>query len=256
MPLKLDCPRCQQTMAVPTQKAGGYVQCPRCASRVWVPDAEGDASSVAGPTAVAPASHPPQPKQASQAPSQAVLPVAPAAPTPPRLQKTARFIVAESAPSPIKPAADGKLPELKLDDGEPDANAAKQNRTAVNPLVLLAALSLSLTFSVMLVFVDFGGRGDNYEKKAAARYEIEKDYFSDIRASALDKTKRLEPHQLLLSEAQQAHARNDEKAERAIYGKVLSMLRSERGTFQKGLTGSSQRDKRLEELITTLLRED
>ena len=253
MPLKLDCPRCKQTMAVPTQKAGGYVQCPRCQGRVWVPDGEHEAPAGPATSSGASATRAPQ----APPPAPPFTATAPVVPTPPALRKTARFIAAESAQSPIKPAADGKLPELKLDDGQPDANAGQQNRTAVNPLVLLAALSLSVTFSVMLVFVDFGdSRGVNYERKAAARYNVEKDYFPDIRESALDRTKRLEPYQVLLSEAQQAHARNDEKVERAAYGKVLSMLRSERGAFQKGLTGSAQRDKRLEELITTLLSED
>lgn len=37
MPIKIDCPRCKTALAVPSKKAGGYVNCPSCSGRFWVP---------------------------------------------------------------------------------------------------------------------------------------------------------------------------------------------------------------------------
>jgi len=87
------------------------------------------------------------------------------------------------------------------------------------------------------------------QQKKHARQTIEDTYFG---SGNLD-NKDLAPYQALLREAQRAHARGDVKTEREHYRKVLDMLREERGTHEKGLTGSRSRDKDLEEAISVLL---
>ena len=39
MAIKFDCPRCRNSLLVPGEKAGSYVNCPRCGGRFWVPKA-------------------------------------------------------------------------------------------------------------------------------------------------------------------------------------------------------------------------
>jgi hypothetical protein len=41
-----------------------------------------------------------------------------------------------------------------------------------------------------------------------------------------------------------------------LYNRVLDLLRGERDRFQRGLTGSRERDKILEQQIVILLRDD
>jgi hypothetical protein len=173
-----------------------------------------------------------------------------------KAKKVARFISAEMSQSPIKPTADGKLPELKLNDGQASASTETKSAT-VSPLVLMAVLSVGVALSVMAVFMDFGpAQGTHLREKAEARAFIEKNYFPDLREMALDPKRKPEPYQSWLQDARQAHERLDRKTERAFYLKVLDRLHQERGSFQKGLTGSMQRDKELEERIIILLGED
>ena len=165
-------------------------------------------------------------------------------------RKTARFIAAESAQSGLKLAEDGKLPELRLK--EPGEKSAKQaGPGGVNPALLFGAIAFSVIASVALVFLpsESTDEGKGAEKQQA-RKEIEENYFA-----GMDKEARLEPYQILLREAPLARSRGDFKQERRSYRKVLDMLRTERGKFDKGLTGSPARDETLEKLITTLLSE-
>lgn len=317
MPIKLECPRCKQSLAVPKKKAGGYVNCPRCKGRLWVPaDAVHLAPSVdlpaapnpsgasgvtpasespagfppgpgstfgGGPVAVpptssvsmrnmpsagaplppasgfasAPSSLSPRGSSVSHPPG---YPAAGALPTaswassdaypapPPREKKVARLITAETAESTVKPAADGKLPELQLMEGE-KAEKAEAKGTTVHPLVLVGVLCMSVAMSIMIVLVQPGtSDSGNTKKKVEARRSIESDYFSnfDIRSP-------LARYQLLLRDAQQCHVRGDRRGERDCYRQVLDLLKAERGPFEKGLTGSRERDRKLEEHITTLL---
>jgi hypothetical protein len=163
-------------------------------------------------------------------------------------RRTARFIAAESAQSGLKLAEDGKLPELRLK--EPGEKSVKQvGSGGMNPVLLFGAILFSVIVSVVLVFLPTksANQGKGAEKQHARR-EIEENYFA-----GMDKEARLEPYQILLREAMLARSRGDFNKERRSYRKVLDMLRTERGKFDKGLTGSPKRDDHLEELITTLL---
>ena len=350
MPLKIDCPRCKQSLAVPTKLAGSYVTCPRCKGRLWVPAAgEGDlergdvlragatsspaaakagdstadgkpapadgsdgatpgvratagnggagggnsaagASAApaadrngAGPSwmpplasnlplgmravaaaapaapanpAAAPAARPgagrnvPAP---SPAPASSPAPAAPAAPMV-VAKKTARMISAEAAPSSLQRAADGKLPELRLDDGARTLQSDEKHK-AVSPLLLFAVLCLSAAFSMVAVMVDFEGPNPvRLREKNEARQKIELNYFPLVADQG--RAKPAEPYQRLLAEAARAHARGDRLTERRMYNRVLDLLRGERDRFQRGLTGSGERDKELERQIIILLGDD
>ena len=36
MPVKTQCPRCKQPLAVPSKLVGSYANCPRCQGRFWI----------------------------------------------------------------------------------------------------------------------------------------------------------------------------------------------------------------------------
>ena len=315
MHIKLECPRCKQSLSVPKKKAGGYVQCPRCKGSLWVSEnlaesADGDrpdGSMMAESVTAAPPAPPPVAAAAGRTPS---IPLPPAAevsaasagmplpppppppspggsgampvvaiprpsgvgsgavtkfraaapPSPPAgsaaaaaaagapPRKTARFITAEASQSAVKLAADGKLPELHLQEGnQRDKSDAKSN--AVSPMLLLAALVVSVGMSMALVLMPSGSEDQvSLARRAVARQDIIDKYFSD-----LDPKKPLERYQIYLREAQAAYSRGDRASEVDRYRRVLDMLRREHGAFDKGLTGSPSRDKELEEQLTILL---
>lgn len=288
MPITLDCPRCKQSLAIPSKKAGSYVSCPRCNGRFWVPeDAPKDSgkASVAVPPGMA---VPPTASQAALPPGSAAGPgpsgplVNPAGgrtsmdwpasapllavpPTPPPVpsavpppappaahasKKVARFISTEASTSTLKLAEDGKLPELRLQ--EASATEAKKASSGMNPLVLAGLLAMSVALSIGLVFIDHQPQGQSLtEEKKHAWYEIEEKYFSHLDAAA-----PLQPYQVYLREARQAASRGDRRTEMDRYRKVLDLLRAERGGHERGLTGSRERDAKLQRHIITLMRED
>ncbi|MGQ9574043.1 MAG: hypothetical protein ACUVUC_01870 [Thermoguttaceae bacterium] len=156
----------------------------------------------------------------------------------------ARLILTEPAESTLKLADDGKLPELRL--REPGEGPVKQAGSAwINPLVLFGLLALSVAASVALVFAPSGRQGPTrlIAAQQAARKTIEERFFGD----------GTRPYEVLLREAHRAHQSGDLKRERLLYRQVFTMLQAERGPFDRGLTGSQERDRELRELITILL---
>ena len=165
MAIKLDCPRCKTRLHVPSKLADGYVHCPQCKGRVWVAR---ESAARPGPAAAAP----PPPEQSPPAPAAPASsvglverpatavaggapPDTPATavagrfadaappPAPARRKKVARFITAEAAQSTLQPAADGKLPDLRLEEGAAQQKPQSGQRS-MNPLVLLGVLSASV----------------------------------------------------------------------------------------------------------------
>ena len=105
--------------------------------------------------------------------------------------------------------------------------------------------------SMVLALSDFGEPSVSGDRlKAEMRRRIEDRYFG---SASLD-TRKLEPYQVLLREAQQAYTRGDQKTQRSNYRKVLDMLRAERGFEDKGLTGSRSSDEDLKEALSVLLK--
>jgi hypothetical protein len=171
-----------------------------------------------------------------------------AAGPPPVVKKRARFITADAAQSGLQLAADGKLPELHLQEGNKKEKAEGKS-SGVNPLVLMGVLCLSVAMSIFLVLYNFNQGGDSLQRtKDDARANI-REFYSDP-----DKKKPLEPYQILLREAERAHSRGDRPAEIKSYKRVLDLLRAERGPFEKGPTGSPKRDRELLDLIRILLK--
>jgi hypothetical protein len=380
MAIKLPCPRCKRALSVPNKKAGGYVQCPQCTGRLWVPkDAPADATHVdevvahgGGPPLSPPAGNSPAPVAPSavakgpvplpppaspdtlakvlapagspavatpspvpapgpvpstafgqrgptslsepgragpetagrHAPAQSVPQggrptvgqgavqtpwppaptAAPAAPTPaappvaakpvaapvvapgaigvppvpsvappvaqpqPAGRKVAHFISAEAAQSTLKLAADGKLPELHLEEGEKkEKNESKQR--SVNPVVLIVGLAVSVVMSILLAVSDLGPGGSAREQdKNAARRLIREKYYSDM-----ERGSPVKPYQQLLRDADVAHVRRDFDEERRLYREVLDLLHAEGRAPGEGVTGSPDRDRELERWISILL---
>jgi hypothetical protein len=247
-------------MAVPRKKAGSYVNCPSCGGRLWVPEdmPKQLSDSAVIPIAVPPVATPPSasPPGARQPPDNTIsmrdTPLGtppPTAPDTPRAdpRKVARFVTADAAQSTLKPAEDGKLPELHLNEGRKPESKQARSKT-IHPLILLGVLVMSVALSVLLVVVDTESRSTSTDAKAAARIRIQDHYFTGYGNQSI------EPYQQYLREAQRAHSRGDFRAERRLYRKVFDLLRAERGTFEKGLTGSRGRDDELKRLISILLR--
>lgn len=283
MPLKFTCPRCKTVLTLPQTVAGSYVKCGHCRGRVWVPESPGSggespagaglppgqpAAAVpgvpGGPPPAAPAAAPGA--QASAPMSQSPGP-APSAPPPapwtaagraiarpssggPAGRK-ARFVSAGTVDSRLQPAADGKLPGLRLQQDEPaEKRKEKSEGSSVHPLVLFCALCLSMLVSITMVVVDFDGpQTEHSREQAQARWTIEREYFSH-----LDPNEPLVEYQILLRDAHRAYARGDRQAECETYHRVLRLLRAERDRFA-GITGSPSSDRKLEELITVILQE-
>jgi hypothetical protein len=166
---------------------------------------------------------------------------------PPRPGRVARFITTEAAESTLRLAEDGKLPELHLrEPGE--APAKEASGRGMNPLVLFGLLSLSLVASVALLLMPAESNAPSKTReRMEAREVLQGEYYAEM-----DKTAHY-PYQVLLREAQRAHSRRDWKQERALYRKVLDLLRAEPHTPEKNLTGSPRRDEKLERQLTILL---
>jgi hypothetical protein len=228
MPIQIECPSCNTRLQVPSKLKGKYISCPQCKGQVWVDKV----SPSAPPVAERPAPAPP--------------------PAPAPRKKVARFIVAEASDSPLQPSADGRLPELQLDEGDAKGKRAAQ-AAPMNPWMLLSCLgTAAVLWAVLVLSLGQSEATPQSLLKDQKRQFIESEYFG----SGNIEDKNLAPYQLLLREAQRAHTRGDVKTERANYRKVLHMLRAERAPDERGLTGGSQRDRKLEEAIAVLLRGD
>ncbi len=164
-------------------------------------------------------------------------------------RKVARLISAETAQSVLQPAADGKLPDLRLQEAGEGRPAEAKSRS-VNPLLLYGALTLSAVMSLVLVLMDLGSPGqETSTEKDRARQQIELKFFGGG-ADPAD----LKPFQKYLRDAKQAHTDHNGKAEHDCYEKVLQMLRAERGPEERPLTGNPETDKELESRIETILQ--
>jgi hypothetical protein len=118
----------------------------------------------------------------------------------------------------------------------------------MNPLVLFGLLSLSFVACLALLFMPAESDAPRKTReRMEAREILQREYFAEM-----DKAAHY-PYQVLLREAQRAHSRRDWKQERALYRKVLDLLRAEPRTPEKNLTGSPRRDQDLERQLTILL---
>ena len=185
------------------------------------------------------------------------VPTAPPA-APPQARKVARLVSADAAQSTLKLAADGQLPHLQLQEDDKKDKGQGKSRS-IPPLVMILAwiLSVVLTVAIVMITSDDGSSSATTEEKKEAMAKIEEAVLRQSRAG------ELLPYQRLLREARQARARSDFKAERQYYKQVLDLLHTEtwgasatqasRNRLEKGITGSRDHDRELEQLILTVL---
>lgn len=152
----------------------------------------------------------------------------------------------------INLGADGRLPELVLQEGTKSENVAASPRTT-NPLVLVAVLSVSFGLSALMLLMDTETRRSESEQQAQARDELTLHYTQSIR--------RLEPYQEELRRALQFHNQGKYAEERRCYRIVLDLLHEEHRDNLKGLTGvhrglTPPSDEHLELLLSQLLSDN
>ncbi len=238
----MPCPSCQGDIDVPAKVAGSAAGGPNGANTVLLADEPGELQPAPATTELeAPAAATDESK-----PQSATRPKPVRATT--QSGKVAKFIAAGADRPVVQFAADGKLPELKLDEG-PEKSRTQEKSAGSNPLLLVFALIASLGLSGLMLFTDFEPGASNTDRTRQARSAIEQQFFGDT-------TKPLVPFQVLLREAQQAHSRGDRRAERETYQRVLELLRAEQRIGFSSVTGSQVEDKRLEELISELLNDN
>ncbi|MGO9107970.1 MAG: hypothetical protein ACLP9L_01945 [Thermoguttaceae bacterium] len=184
-------------------------------------------------------------------------PITPPA-APPQARKVARLVSADTAQSTLKLAADGQLPYLQLQEGDKKDKGQGKSRS-IPPVVMILAwiVSVVLTVAIVMVTSDDGGSNVTTPAKAKALEKIEDPQFFGDPARG-----NLLPYQRLLRQARQARARSDSKAERQYYKQVLDLLHTETwggatasssNRLEKGISGSREHDRELEQLILTVL---
>ncbi|MBI1900402.1 MAG: hypothetical protein HYS13_04710 [Planctomycetia bacterium] len=215
MPVKIECPHCRISLAVPSKYIGGVAACPQCGGAFQVP-AQGagklsdsdvaefgsnvaqsvrggsaatatvaPAQSVAAPTAASGtqstfrANPSPSPAAAAAMLPPAAMPSGPAspqaAPAPTRLTTTARFITADTARSSIQPERDGRLPELALDQLDHKKRTDSRSSSS-NPAFMTAAIVFSILASVLLLLVDFESSKEVSQSKEESRRKIQMEF--------------------------------------------------------------------------------
>ena len=177
---------------------------------------------------------------------------------PPQARKVARLVSAEAAQSPLKLAADGQLPHLQLQEGDKKGKGQGKSRS-IPPLVMIGVwiLSVVLTIVIVIITYDDGSSGVTTQVKVDALEKIREQFFGHPERG------ELLPYQRFLREARQARAHGDFKAERQYYKQVLELLHTEtwggsatpasRNRLEKGITGSRDHDRELEQLILAVL---
>ncbi len=165
-------------------------------------------------------------KQSSDTP--AVTPRLPTGPAP----RVARLIAAKTVQSKLQLAEDGHLPDLQLLESK-DAETTEKTSRKINPFVLVCLLCVSFSVTVLMLLVDPQNTGRQSKAKSLARKKLVDHYIHN-----LDDLKPLQPYQLDLRRALQAHSRGDFQNERLYFQRVLRMLRAEdRATNTDWLTG-------------------
>jgi len=162
------------------------------------------------------------------------------------------FKTADTAKSQVHLGADGRLPELHLEEGIITEKPTEEKKQT-NPLLLMAVLGFSVAMSMLMLFYEGTAETTADQAKIEARRIISEVYVNG---------NPLEPHQVLLREALQANAQGKADLERRRYRNVLDMLHSEGRSKTAGLTGLAEpaankpgaaNDRELERLLSILI---
>jgi hypothetical protein len=245
MPVKFRCPECGKPISVPSKLVGTMVNCPHNGCLVQVRAEEVEHSHIvthAGNGKLAEEGLRGERSQAEAAAGQGV----PAKSSHWLRRNVARFIPGGGGAGGAALASDGRLPELKLQEGK--ARRASGEAEATNPLVMVGVLCLSLVMSTALVLIDFESASPGAGRQAQARKRLAEFY---------QQTKGpLEPYQQYLRDAQRAHSRGDSATERQMYRKVLQLLRAEGRSRYSSVTRTPSQDRELEQLLAILMTEE
>lgn len=253
MPVKFRCPECHRMIAVPSKLVGTTINCPHNGCLVQVrPDKVSQAQG--GNGAVSHGSIPIKLLEEEEAAAGMSLRLAnpeSSAGGPPAKadnwvrRNVARFIPGGGVGAGSTLVSEGRLPELKLQEGQ--ARRGAGDGEATNPLVMVGVLCLSFVMSTALLLYDFETPRSN-SLQVQARKKLPEFYRQT--------TGPLAPYQQYLRDAERAHSRGDEKTEHQMYRKVLQLLRSEgRGRYAT-LTGGSGTDRDLKKALADLMAEE
>jgi hypothetical protein len=172
------------------------------------------------------------------------------------VSRPAKFIAAEAIETRVQLGADGRLPELSLRDDKQKPAVEKRQQSS-NPLLLIGAVCISVTMSIIMLFVDTGTTRGNDRPKREAREELVTWYTGKPKGPATA-GRELRPFEILLRRAVQAHHRTDFSEEQELYREVLDMLHDESNQDFGGLTGLREaaappNDQHLSSLLSILL---
>lgn len=256
MPVKFRCPECRRLIAVPTKMVGKTINCPHNGCLVQVRPEEVLSDGAGGPATLFSAPMKLSEEAAQLAATQGEYTAGQNGSKPATTvdrpaeggqwlrRNVARFIPGGGGATATL-AADGRLPELKLQEGK--AGHAAGEAEATNPLVMIGVLCLSFVMSTALLLVDFGTPNSS-NRQALARQRLVEFY---------EQTKGpLAPYQQYLRSAQRAHARGDEPTEQQMYRQVLQLLRAEGRSRYASVTRTPSEDRELEKLLATLMAEE
>jgi len=170
-----------------------------------------------------------------------------------RSVQAATFVTAAPVQTNVALGADGKLPDLQLTEAKrKDDQAAEQPRS---PLLVIAALTVSVGMSVLMLVVDFDTAASPTRSKVQYRQDIEEHY-----TQPAFKGGELESYQKNLRAALQAHNRGDSRVEKIYLHRVLDMMEAEDVSPTRGITGRAEgeypvSDEHLRKTISQLLQD-
>jgi len=151
--------------------------------------------------------------------------------------------------------ADGKLPELVLQDADQALEAAVARPQTSPPWLLLVVFGFSVTVSLAMLFIDSGNSPQvERRSRASARAALQQNYAGTYPPFT--------PYQQKIRLALQAHQKGDRSEEKRLFREVLDILHAESKNRSTGVTGmidapdppaGNPSDRHLEGLISTLL---
>jgi hypothetical protein len=129
-----------------------------------------------------------------------------------------------------------------------DPEKAGGGEKAIPLWLACMAIAASTVISAILLIGTPEGEQSVASRRAESRRELAMYYGGE--------TAQLQPYQVLLREAQQAHSRGDQAMERQRYRDVLRLLRAEGRSKFEGLTGTPNSDEKLAGLLSILLSDE
>lgn len=247
MPVKFRCTECGRLISVPSKMVGKTINCPHNGCLVQVRAEEIEPTHGHGGNGQH--SHADETQNGSSGHTATALETS-ARPAPAKTgewlrRNVARFIPGGGGTSGASLVSEGRLPELKLQEGQ--ARRGSGEAEATNPLVMIGVLCLSFVMSTALLLVDFESPGSGSARRTQARKQLA--HFYETSQGTLA------PYQRHLRDAQRAHARGDTATERQLYRRVLQLLRTEGRSRFSSLTSTPSQDRELEELLAILMSE-